>query len=804
MTRMKSKLLAVALCLAMVLTTIPAQAFANTTSYVTREQAVAELINTIGLGALNETVSDLNTFLDAAQVSSEYMDELGIAVTNGILETGQELEPKEPITRLEFVFIINRAIRELPAFLAPSAFSDVPDEAVGEVNRLVRAGITKGYGNGQFGSEDYLTQDQLDAVLGRIKALALVRPQDDYYYSVNYDWFTNTKLPAGYTAFTTFSEVDLSNHSKLKEDVAELYKNKGTYRAGTVEQKLADFYSTIVDTESRNKQGIAPIKGYLELVDQAKTVEELLDAMVKLEKEAGLNLLFAIAPSVDLKDSNRYVLASNGLSTHMSRAYLIMDNPQIKQLYQDLITKISMLAGDTQQQAMLKAQSLYEFELLLAQHTMSNEDASKIENVYNTLSIEELAGFFPHVDIRAYISNLGYGTVSEIIVSDIGLMKKTGELMSNENLDILKIYAKTKLLIAAASYLSEDFEMAVDAFSKNFYGQTSSLSKEDKAYYMFNSVMNSYLGRIYVEKYFSDEARRDVEDIVHEVAAAFEKRIENLDWMSESTKQAAIGKLRSIKVKIGYPDNWYDPLDGIDIKSYEDGGSFIGNILNITAATANYNKTLLGKPVDKSGWTVSPQTVDAFYNYQRNEITLPAGILQPPYYDVSASREQNLGGIGTIIAHEITHAFDNNGAQFDKDGNMRNWWNQEDYAIFQQRCQEVTELFDGIEIAPNAFSKGEFIVSECVADLGGMACILDIAKTLPHANYKELFESNAKIWRITATPQMYQILVIQDNHAPYKLRVNQILRNFQEFYDTYGVQPDDPMYLAPEERVTVW
>jgi putative endopeptidase len=218
----------------------------------------------------------------------------------------------------------------------------------------------------------------------------------------------------------------------------------------------------------------------------------------------------------------------------------------------------------------------------------------------------------------------------------------------------------------------------------------------------------------------------------------------------------------------------------------------------------NNLKTILSEPVDKSGWLVPPHTVNAYHNMTSNEIVFPAGILQYPFYDLEASREQNLGGIGFIIAHEITHAFDNNGAQFDENGNMKNWWTQQDYSAFQQKCQEVINLFDGLEIAPGAVVNGTLTVSENVADIGAMACILDIAGNMQDVNYKELFESYARIWCLTGTKQVYQILTVQDVHSPNKFRVNQVLRNFQEFYDTYDVSPENKMYLAPQDRITIW
>lgn len=806
MTKMKVRILTMLLCLSMVLTLIPAQAATASLDLVSREQAVAELLNTVGLGALNEAQADLSNFSDASSVTAEYVDELGVAVSNGIIvgNPTKALNPKSNITRLEFALIISRSSRELPAYIALQSFTDVPAYAVGDVNRLVKSGIMSGYGNGQFGSGDYLTQGQLEAILGRVKNLALVRPQDDFYYAMNYEWLTGTKLPAGYPGLMSFDEVGISNNEKLKVMVKDLIKNTDTYQEGTKEQKMADFYSTIVDSENRNKQGLTPIKAYLDRVDQAKTAQELLDTMVQFENEVGLNLLFSFSPNTDMKDSNRYVLYGSPLSSTLPSVYMVSENPQIKALYQGFIAQIFMLAGSTQEEAASIAQNLYTFEQILAQNTMSNEMASKIENVYNVLPIDDVAKMFPKTDVKAYIKNLGYNSVEQVVITDIGLMKKTGELMTDENLDILKDFAKYRLLINSASCLSDDFVKTLEAFNNTFSGVTTSASAEDKAFNMFSSVMSGYLGRMYAEKYFSEEAKKDVQSIVAEIIATYQKRIEKLSWMSSSTKEAAITKLKSIKVKVGYPDTWNDPLEGITIKTYAEGGSLLGNLFTISAASAKYSKTLLDKPVDKSGWGMSPQTVNAMYSPTSNEIIFPAGILQAPFYDLTASREKNLGGIGMVIAHEITHAFDNNGSQFDKDGNLNNWWTQEDFTVFQQKCQSVIDLYNGIEIAPNAISNGNLTVSENVSDIGAMACILDIMKGMPNANYKELFENNATIWHMTASTQMYQMLSLQDVHAPNKLRVNQVLRNYQEFYDTYDIKPGDPMYLAPEDRVTVW
>ncbi|MDP4094537.1 MAG: M13-type metalloendopeptidase [Bacillota bacterium] len=802
---LKTKVVGILVCLMLIFGILPVQA-AGTTGYVTREQAVASLLDSVGYGALDNTESNLKTFTDAGSISPQYTDELGIAVTNGILmgTSGKKLDPKKNVTRLEFAIIVSRTIRDLPNLKPDTPFSDVPASYKGDVERLVRAGLMSGCGNGKFGSKDYLTKDQISAVLARINKLSQVRPQDDFYYSVNRNWLTNTKLPAGYPMLMSFNEVDISNSNKIKTMVNDLAKNAGSWQEGTKEQKITDLYSTIVDAQDRNKEGIDPIKQYLDAFDGVKNVQELLGLCARLETETGINPLFSFSPSVDLKDSTHYSLYGAGLSTILPSNYMLEDNSQVKSLYQGFIAAILKLTGSTDEYALKSAQEIYDFEKTVSGAMLSNDAASKVENVYNPIKVDDLAAMFKEADIRSYLTELGYGSVQNLVISDPGLMKKTGELVSDNYLDVLKAYTRYHFLLNTAPYLSTDLENAMISFSNEFQGVNSSLSDEDKAFNELSSVMSTYLGQMYVEKYFPEQAKKDVTDIVQEIIATFEKRIQNLDWMDNQTKEAAIAKLKAIKLKIGYPDTWEDPLKDISIKSFKDGGSYIGNIFAIGSAVTKYSKTLLNKPVDKSQWAFPPQTVNAGYNATSNEIVIPAGILQAPFYDVNASREQNLGGIGSVIAHEITHAFDNNGAQFDKNGNMTNWWTDKDYATFKQKCQEIVNLYNNLEVTSDAFVNGSLTLSENVADIGGMACILDIAKGMKNANYKELFESNARIWHMTATEKTYQLLTTQDVHSPNKFRVNQVLRNFKEFYDTYGIKPGDAMYLAPEDRITIW
>ncbi|MCX7773861.1 MAG: S-layer homology domain-containing protein, partial [Clostridia bacterium] len=446
---------------------VPMQAFADSTSYVTREQAVAGIIQTVGLGALNETESDLSAFKDASLVTPDNKDELAVALTNGIL-TGYgngTISPSKNVTRLEFALFLSRTIRELPAINMVTAFKDVPAAYQGDVAKIAKAGLMGGYGNEKFGSGDYMTAQQMAAVLGRVKALASVRPQDDFFYAMNRNWLATTKLPAGYPGLSAFDEADRSNSDKLKLMVQELYKNKGTYAEGTKEQKMSDFYTTILDTDSRNKEGIQPIKKYMDLIESAKTCQELLKVMVQFENETGMNMLFTFGPSPDMKDSSKYCLYAGGLSTGLPSSYLLAGNAQIDSLYTGFMAQLLALSGLGEADAAKKAQTVFAFEKELAKSTMTNEQASKVENLYNPTSVEDLIKMFPKVSLKDYLNDLGYGKQTTAIVTDISLMKKTGEVMNDENLDTLKAYARVHLIMNTGSLLSKDFQDAITAFN---------------------------------------------------------------------------------------------------------------------------------------------------------------------------------------------------------------------------------------------------------------------------------------------------------------------------------------------------
>ena len=406
--------------------------------------------------------------------------------------------------------------------------------------------------------------------------------------------------------------------------------------------------------------------------------------------------------------------------------------------------------------------------------------------------------------LDAVLAASGIENAERIMVSDVGALKAAAALYDDAHLALLKTAARLALLQSVATSLNRGFMDAYFDFVLGYYGVDARQSNEQIAAQQVQALLADYLSRAYVDEYFSAKAKADVEEMIGEFIAIYKERILAQDWMSAETKAKAVKKLDTMGVKVGYPDSWESCLDRAEIKSPAEGGSFFSNVIAIQMAMKQDVLAHQNDAPDKSEWIMTPFTVNACYNPSANDITFPAAILQSPLYDVNASREENLGGIGYIIAHEITHAFDNNGAKFDENGSAADWWTAEDYAAFQQKCQAVAEWYDGQEVYPGIACSGALTISENVADLGAAKCIIAAAKKLDHPDLDKLFRAVANTWASTTSRQMREYLAVTDVHAPDKLRCNRVLQMLPEFYTTYGIQPGDGMWTAPETRVSVW
>lgn len=634
-----------------------------------------------------------------------------------------------------------------------------------------------------------------------------VRLQDDFYDAVNKSWINSAKIENGKVSNSAFDEADKALDGQKKEIITELLANEKNYASNSDEKKIINLYKNYLNTAARNKQGIEPIKKIIKAVNEVKSIDDL----TKLNEDDIANPLINVGCDVDLKDATRYAayINSSTLSLGDSDKYTKPTeySKRVKGLVNDYYIKMLKLSGYSEADSKIKVDNLFKLENMIAPYITGQEEASKdsdiIEHEYNVYKLDKLDELAPKVKIKDIMKDAKLDNANTIILSDPKWLKALNDIYKEENLQLIKDYIEINNIAGIAGCLGEDFQKAQEEFSKQYLGTSGDISKEEKAVNAVNSLLAEPFGEIYIQKYFSDKTKENVEEITKEIIKTYEKRIDKLDWMSNETKTKAKEKLDKLGVQIGYPDKWED-YSKLEIRSFEEGGSLLENVINIAEFEENKQIEKINKTVDKNEFLCPPQTINAFYNPTTNTITVPAGILQKPFYDESGNKEKILGGIGAVIGHEISHAFDNTGSQFDGDGNFNNWWTDEDYKKFEEKTNKVREFYNNVKLGNGENVNGSLTVGENIADIGGMACVLDILKDTQSVDYKAFFESNANIWREICTKEYEELKLQSDVHSSNKVRVNAVLPQFDEFYNTYGVKEGDKMYVKPEERLQIW
>lgn len=627
-----------------------------------------------------------------------------------------------------------------------------------------------------------------------------VRLQDDFYTSINEEWLKNAKIPEGEALYGTFNQISDTNEGNILNILKELSSKQN--QKGTPEQKLADFYKSVVDLENRNKQGVSPIKKYLDLYDNAKNLDELWKADSSVFNETGRSCLVSVSIEIDAKDSNKNILDIRGLTNHLRKHTI--DSEDAQKACEKFVTKLLELSGENPEKAQIDAKEIVKLEKILSDASLEAQELYDIDKTYNIFSIEELNQLYPNLNISRVLKNMGFKDVKLLEIADVNKFKKSYEYFNEKNFDILKLYAKTSVLIRYGIYLSQDFTDALDDLNKSLFGIEGKKSIEKKAVGTVSGWLEDDLGKIFVQKFFSEDAKKDIENLILKIKLSYKEKIKNTTWLSEKTREKAIKKLDTMKLKIGYPEKWSDELDKADIKNYKDGGSYFANICEMQKKIMQKRNKELNEPVDKTKWHMSAYEVNAYYNSQNNEIVFPAGILQSPFYDINAPEEQNMGAIGAIIAHEISHAFDSEGSKFDENGNAVNWWTDEDRENFKKRCEKFVDAYDNLEISEGVKSNGKLTLFENIADVGAISCMLDILSKKENPDYKKFFKSWAVSWRMIASPEITSQLSKSDVHSSNKIRTNRTLANFEEFYKTFYIKEGDKMYVAPEDRVKLW
>ena len=718
-----------------------------------------------------------------------------------------ELRETKAVTRVEALVMLARAFGELPEPTGDNArwgaaqFADVPAWAQALLEDVFAAGIVPAATDGLLNPNATMTEDQFTQLIERIYALMASNPKDDFYATVNKEWLAGSIIQPGYNMNGTIYEIQYNTNRQVAGLIEEIAAGK--HEDGSAEDKIQTLYQNILNWDARNAAGIAPIQPYLDAIEDAATLDELMAVHNQITEDTAASMLLGYGITQDLTDTDKKVLSFAAMGPTLPKEYYT--NEAVLQAFAQYIATLLMLGGEeSEEAAMADALAYVELEKMLSEAAMSQADMADINKVYNLYPAEELKTLFPGVDLDAIREADRLPAADTYVVTDPGLLEATAALFTEENLDQLKLAAQLALLSNFGRLLNREFQDAAVAFSGVLTGTTEQASDEENAASAVQSYLSDYLGQVYVEKYFSADAKTGVIEMIEDILAVYEDRIEALDWMSETTKDKAIEKLEAITVKVGYPDEWDDRFDDVKLRTVAEGGSYYENVVAMNKAVWAEAAAELNEPVDKEAWAMSAYTVNAYYDATSNSINFPAGILQAPLYDVNADYTENLGGIGYIIAHEITHAFDNNGAQFDAKGNQSNWWTEEDYAAFQTLCTEVEAFYDGVEAIPGVACNGELTISENVADLGALACIPPIEGRQSEPDYNTLFESVARTWRSAASREMRTYLSTLDVHAPDKLRGNRVLQSLDEFFETFDIQPGDGMYLAPEKRVQVW
>ena len=636
-------------------------------------------------------------------------------------------------------------------------------------------------------------------------------PGTDFYQYACGGWMKNHPLTDEYSQYGSFTVLAENNRKQMQGLIEELAK--GQHEAGSVAQKIGTLYNLAMDSVKLNQEGTAPIKTELEEIASLKNKADVYALLGSLERR-GITSYLGTGVGADQKNSdmNAVYTSQAGLSMGERDYYLATDEAttKIREAFKVHVAKMYQLAGFDEATANRGRDIVMDVETRLAKTFRSMVELRDPQANYNKMTLDELKQKYASFNWDAYLTNLGLKNVQEIIVGQPEALAEAAKILDSLPVEQQVLYLQWKLIDRAASFLND--EIVEQNF--DFYGRTMSGAKEmqprwKQAVSVTGSVLGEAVGQMYVEKYFPAAAKERMVTLVKNLQTALGERIQALEWMSDSTKARALEKLAAFHVKIGYPDKWKDYVK-LDIKD----DSYYANIERATVWASDENMAKAGKPVDKEEWHMTPQTVNAYYNPTTNEICFPAGILQPPFFDMQADDAFNYGAIGVVIGHEMTHGFDDQGRQYDKDGNLKDWWTAEDAERFNQRAQVMVNFFDSIQVAPGVHANGRQTLGENIADYGGLQVAYQAFKTAtkdaPLATVDGLtpeqrfFLAYAGVWANNVRPEFVLYLTKMDVHSLGEWRVNGALPQIDAWYEAFNIGEADPMFVPKEERVAIW
>ena len=645
-----------------------------------------------------------------------------------------------------------------------------------------------------------------------------VQPNDDFFRFVNGTWLKNNEIPADKTRWGSFDELRQNTDKDALAILNEASKNP-KYKSNTDQGKAISMYKAVMDTVARNKAGINPIKADLAKINAVRNKKDLQKLLMEIEATGGNAGFFGVGVSPDDKNSNRNVvnLSVGGLGLP-DRDYYVSDDKDSKEKREKYVLHVSKMLqflGIAAADAKADADKILALEIQMSQPRLTRVERRDSKLQYNPTAIADLQKMMPNIEWASYLQGVGFKKLDSVNVNQPRYIKALNEIINEAKVEDWKAYMRWNLLRAAAGQLTTDIETANWQFyGKTLTGALKQRPRHEKALQVVNSTVGEALGKLYVEKMFPAAAKEKAMKMIKNVMRAYENRINDLAWMSPETKVKAVTKLNKLTIKIGYPDQWKD-YSKLTVNSPEEGGSYYQNIKNVS--TWRWKKDLADfyKPVDKTEWGMSPQTVNAYYNPSYNEIVFPAAILQPPFYNYQADEAVNYGGIGAVIGHEISHGFDDQGATYDADGNLKDWWTTDDLSKFTELGTSLAEQYSALEPLPGTFVDGKFTLGENIGDLGGINAAYDGLQLYLKENgnpglidgftpEQRLFISWSTIWRSKIRDEALKNQVKTDPHSPGMYRAYVPIQNLETFYKAFNIKEGDKMYIAPEKRVKIW
>ena len=642
-----------------------------------------------------------------------------------------------------------------------------------------------------------------------------VRPADDFFTFATGGWQKRNPLPAAFSRFGSFDQLQENNNKRINTILSDLLKKRG--KEGTVEKKLGDFYRLAMDSVRRNKEGVSPVRPLLDEMEEAKTLSDLRAIQLKYVV-FGYGVSFDYGFDADEKNAKMNILniSQGGLTLGQKEYYLDNDRAtsDIRNAYRKFIVNMFRLYGFSDGQALARRDAVMRYETMLALLSKSRTELRDVEANYNKMTLDEFKAKYPEIPLEELANAEGIRSeyIQSMVVGQPAFLAGVDRLASTESADELRARMEWSVILSSANYLSDDVRAEYFSFfSKTMRGTKQDYPRWKRATQQVESQMGEALGRIYCERYFPATSKKRMEDLIKNLQASLAERIKAQDWMSEPTKQAALEKLSTFYVKVGYPDKWKN----LSQLAIDPSASYYKNV---QACRKFWSEDAIrekaGKPVDKDLWLMTPQTVNAYYNPTTNEICFPAGILQYPFFDPKADDAFNYGAIGVVIGHEMTHGFDDQGRHYDKDGNMTDWWTAEDGRNFEARTGKYADFFSAIKVLPDLNANGKLTLGENLADHGGLEVAFNAFEKTPEARKgkvimgftpeQRFFIAYAGVWANNITEAEIRSRVKSDPHSLGEWRVNGALPHIDAWYKAFGVKESDKLFIPESERLKLW